>query len=572
MEQSISTVYQKFIWTNEYSELAKKLYNNPPKTFSEVVDRIPKLVTSYEATGWYSDIHLIKLREGIRSANKSFSAMTREVSENIDRLENGGIEAAHQTVAIGGPCYILNKAATASILATLAQNSGHDITPFFFVADYDIVQPELTNIRTPIMGKDGNLISIPVPKGYEHSPVSTIPIPKYSDWYEQVEESIRDSYRPIFKVLKGHAKIIFEERMEQALSIIRWAYLKSVTLSEWAIHILGRVLNVEGKLGIPLIPASSPFLKEMQVRGMEYLLSKKNRETFLRVHDDSTTLIRSSGFVPGIGNRPSDYVPFYYECPEKECYRSRTELHYEEHASDVKLSGKCPTCGQKIEFETSSVAPDLQEISDYLSPRVDTRQMIIDMLFPVLAHVGGAGETAYYAQVIPIADELSIPFPSFVKYPRVYFNTPWNEQLATTLKEKKLPVLHYPEMFKIIGKINRFRKKNRPEDMNTALLEFETIIHSTHKEGNQALADILSRMETSEGKKDGDLAITRLELERYLSWSFGQYAEGKLGQEASWSWIEWVLNSGLHDHFGPYTRAYVPELKNGATMFVNFSA
>ncbi|MCK5301974.1 MAG: hypothetical protein KAJ96_02440, partial [Candidatus Thorarchaeota archaeon] len=62
-----------------------------------------------------------------------------------------------------------------------------------------------------------------------------------------------------------------------------------------------------------------------------------------------------------------------------------------------------------------------------------------------------------------------------------------------------------------------------------------------------------------------------LDLERYLSWVFGQYAENKLGQEASWSWIEWMLNSGAHDLFGPYRRAYVPNMKNGATLFVNFS-
>ncbi len=571
MKRSISSVYQDFIWRDTSIELAKKLYNNPPKTFGAAVERIPALMKKYQETGWFDEAHFNKFRHGVREANQSISALSSKVNFNINRLENGGIEAAHQAVALGGPCYILNKAATASALAAMAQGSGHDVAPFFFVADYDIVQPELTNIRTPIMGQDGNLISIPVPVGYEYSPVSKIPVPKYHDWYEEVEESIRSSYSPIFKILEGHTRTLFDERLEQALSIIRWAYLKSATLDEWTLHILGRVLNIEGNLGIPLIPSSSPFIRSMLVRGMEFLLTKENRDTFLKVHAESTSYIKEHGYDPGIGARSSEYVPFYYECPEEQCNRSRTELRYEEKEGNILLSGKCPSCKQTLEVETSSSKPDLESVEDFLSPRVDTRQMIIDMCFPVLAHVGGPGETAYYAQVIPIAQSLSIPFPMFVKYPRAYFNTPWSESLAQSLKEKEIPVLHQSEMFKLTGKVNRFRKKNRYDEMNSALHEFESLLMDTHKDLNRTLNEIIDRMKTPEGKKENELPITRLELERYLSWTFGQFTEGKLGQESSWSWIEWALNSGLHDIFGPYLRAYVSELMNGSTTFINFS-
>ncbi|MHA1481459.1 MAG: hypothetical protein ACTSQZ_08560, partial [Candidatus Thorarchaeota archaeon] len=63
----------------------------------------------------------------------------------------------------------------------------------------------------------------------------------------------------------------------------------------------------------------------------------------------------------------------------------------------------------------------------------------------------------------------------------------------------------------------------------------------------------------------------RLDLERYLSWTFGQHAKNKRAQESSWSWIEWAINAGFSDLFGAYERAIVPEMKNGATVFVNFS-
>ena len=65
------------------------------------------------------------------------------------------VEASHQSVVMGGPCYILNKAATAERLALLSSRNNIELSPIFFIADYDIVQPELTNIRTPLMGQGG---------------------------------------------------------------------------------------------------------------------------------------------------------------------------------------------------------------------------------------------------------------------------------------------------------------------------------------------------------------------------------------------------------------------------------
>jgi uncharacterized protein YllA (UPF0747 family) len=547
------------------------MYANPPKTMGMVIERIGELVKKYQASEWFDEAHFKSLKQGLLQASRSISSLTSDVKSNIDRLENGGIEAAHQSIAMGGPCYILNKAATATAVARFAQSSGHDIAPFFFVAEYDVVQPELTNIRTPLMGQEGNLISIPVPEGFEHSPVSSIPLPKDSDWYNQVEESIRASYRPMFKFLEGHARKLVDERLEQALNIISWAYTNSSTLSEWALHILGRLLNIEGSLGIPLLPSSSPILRQMMVKGMEYLLSQDVRETFLKVHADSTTLIKSSGFNPGMGERPSDYVPFYYECPQKQCHQSRTELHYEDKGSSVVLRGKCPTCDESIEIETSATSPVLEDFKTHLSPRVDTRQMIVDMMFPVLAHVGGSGESAYYAQVIPVAEALSIPFPMFLKYPRAYFNTAWNENLAKELSQKEITVLHRSEMFKLMGRVNKSRRKKNPDEMNTALAEFEVFHRESHSQLNVELSQKLEMLSTPEGRKDTELVNTRLEIERYLSWVFGQYTSGKFGQESTWSWIEWAISAGFPDLFGPYHRAYVPEMNNASTLFINFS-
>jgi hypothetical protein len=562
-------VYQEFIWNDKYGELALQFYGSPPKTIRKVVDNLPNLLEKYRETSWYNEGKSKRLRTIIQSANSEIGCLTPKVKENIELLDNGGIEASHQSVVMGGPCYILNKAATASIIAQLAQIGEQSVAPFFFVADYDVVQPELTNIRTPLMGQGGNLISIPVPEGYEYSPVSIIPLPS-NDWYYEVEESIRTNYHPMFKGLEGSSRKLFEERLEHALSIIRSGFFKSHTLDQWATKIMGTLMNLEGNLGIPLIPTSNKEIKHLMVEGMEFRLSNSNRETFVDVQNKSTKAIRDLGYEPGSGERSKDYVPFYYECPDNACKHSRTELSYDTNGKDAILKGRCPTCGEQVEITTDAKNPDLKEYAEYLSPRVDSRQIILDKVLPVLAHIGGAGETAYYAQVIPIAAQLSIPFPQFVKYPRAYFNTPYNEELGAILFEKGFPVLHQSEMFKYMGGANKARRKNKPEKMNDSWKAFEQFLRKTHTELNEALETILIKLDTPEGRSNEELVGTRLEIERYLSWVYGQYTDEKFGQESSWSWIDWAINSGLHDLFGPYDRTYDPELNNGSTVFINF--
>jgi hypothetical protein len=153
----------------------------------------------------------------------------------------------------------------------------------------------------------------------------------------------------------------------------------------------------------------------------------------------------------------------------------------------------------------------------------------------------------------------------------VYFNTPWNEQLALSLKRNNIPVLHSPSLFGLVGRISRSAKKGRAEELNGAVLELMRLIPDTRRALDQELARIKEAIPKATGEEAKRLLILKLDLERYLSWVFGEYAEEKAGQETAWSWIEWAVNSGFHDLFGPYERAYAGAMKNGATLFVNFT-
>ena len=126
-------------------------------------------------------------------------------------------------------------------------------------------------------------------------------------------------------------------------------------------------------------------------------------------------------------------------------------------------------------------------------------------------------------------------------------------------------------MFSLSGKVSRFRKKGRFDDMNDAISALGALILETYSKLNQEHYELESEIESKKGKEIETLLNHKFDLERYLSWTFGQFAEGKLGQESSWSWIEWAINAGFGSLFGPYERAYVGPMKNGATIFVNFA-
>ncbi|MFX0056427.1 MAG: hypothetical protein ACFFAD_15975, partial [Candidatus Hermodarchaeota archaeon] len=96
----------------------------------------------------------------------------------------------------------------------------------------------------------------------------------------------------------------------------------------------------------------------------------------------------------------------------------------------------------------------------------------------------------------------------------------------------------------------------------------EDALLNIHSELNQRHSEL--EAQKSSGKADESLLMTKIDVEKYLSWAFGQFTQEKVSQESTWSWMEWALNAGFVDLFGPYFRAHSDEMKNGATYFVNF--
>jgi hypothetical protein len=348
---------------------------------------------------------------------------------------------------------------------------------------------------------------------------------------------------------------------------------------------VGSLVNLEADLGVPILQFSTPEARRLFQPGYELLLAEPNRSRFVEASNRASELIEESGYRSSIGRRSEDYVPFYLECPGAGCHRTRVELVYHRDAGSAtaQVSGKCPKCGAVHEFSFDAGSPDLSEIADSISPRVDSRQVVVDSVIPVLAHVGGPGETSYYAEVIPAARALGVPFPAFLRYTRTFYNTPWNKRHSDGLQKRGYPTLMNEGLFSAIGRWVDARNAEDGIGLGEAHRGIREIIERTYDELLGELQDLQSEVEGIRARLrepgDRDALIKEMgeklgdahRIDVYLSSAFGRFSPERFGQEVSWAWLDLAAASGVGDLMGVYLRLYNRDTPNSSMFFVNIT-
>ncbi|MHA2354488.1 MAG: hypothetical protein ACXADC_04910 [Candidatus Thorarchaeota archaeon] len=119
MNPSALEVYQRFIWNGEHAELAKYLFDDPVEIMGGFVERARKVREKYDSTTWHSEDRREDAIKAINDANRRLGGLTPKTKDSIEQLYMGAVEAGHQSIVMGGPCYILNKAASALSLASI---------------------------------------------------------------------------------------------------------------------------------------------------------------------------------------------------------------------------------------------------------------------------------------------------------------------------------------------------------------------------------------------------------------------------------------------------------------------
>ena len=183
-------------------------------------------------------------------------------------------------------------------------------------------------------------------------------------------------------------------------------------------------------------------------------------------------------------------MPFFLECQTTSCHEGNGyELKYRAGSgSSASVEGKCPRCEQTYSYSFNVENPDIDEIANIITPRVDSRQVVVDSVIPVVAHVGGPGETSYYAEVIPGVSQLDIPFPTYTRYARVFYNTPWNELAGRGIEAKGYTTLSRKELFESLAGWVEAKKANNVEGIALAHANIRKTIDETYTSLSKAKA------------------------------------------------------------------------------------
>ena len=567
-------IYSDFIVSRSREGLGAELWGNIPHTLGKAAELLPKIRQDYSISP-----NLEALKQAMKKHMRNMGVLTGKASDAIDLLDNGVVEAGQQPMLMGGPSLILNKIAYATALAGAA-----GMVPLYYVADYDGVQAELTNMRLPGPSSKGLHLSYPVEPSEENLAIYELEVPS-EEWFSKSLEKIDSNYRGNLKDVDAARREGIQRNLVHAYSVLKSAYYSTENVSDFSTKVLSTLLNLEAGLGTPVYWFSMPDTRSLFQEGYELLLKEPNRSRFIEATNVAAGKVEAAGYRSQIGLRGFDYVPFFLECMNPDCRRIRVELtyHRDSGSNTSSLVGKCPNCEEAYSFSIKASEPDVSDIVEWITPRVDSRQVIVDSVIPIVAHIGGPGETSYYAEVIPAAKALGLPFPVFMRYSRVFYNTPWNESMTSGLKKEGLPVITSDSLFSHLSGWVEARNHNDAEGLWAAHQGIESSVYSSFNklvvklvELEAGIAEVKERLREPGDRRPLIEEMKKLQgeaqvIDNYLSWAYGRFSPEKFGQEVNWLWLDLAAATGVNDLMGAYLRQYSRDTPNSSMFFVNIT-
>lgn len=530
-------------WLKAIKE-AEKFYGKIPHTLEDAVELgYQSLSKAKEFAQPFSK----ELEKALLDWHEERGLLTEKVRRNIMRMKEGVVIAGQQTTVFGGVGLIANKICCAKALAIISEtkakedDSKNALVPAFIVNDYDTVQPELTVIHFPNPSSEkGTAISLDLSHISDRA-INVAERPS-EEWFRNSLSTIDDLYTEFIHSVPKDRRNIFQNRLEELKSYLKITFFSANSLTDWVGRIWGLLMNVLLDLGIVFIPPSLPVIKNVKAKGFEFLL--KHLDEFIAAENNAAETLESFGLAPTLYHRASDYVPFFLECPND---KYRLELTRTDKANNHSiLKGKCPVCNTNYEKEINHRQPDLTDWAHFLSPRVDSSQISYQALAPIPIRVSGPGEISYYGMVAPAFEAIGVPRPTFVKYTRMFYNTPWNEALGKTIDKQGVKTIHCSAFFKLLGQWAKAKKGENNEEFLQA---------------NQELTAYLESFRDEESNDP--------EVQQYLSWQFGKYTAEKFAQEVSWSWIDLAIAGGLREFVQTILRFYGENPPVGGAFFLN---
>lgn len=549
-------LYMQIALGNSHENMGFPYTDFIPHSYYDTYTRAEKkLATSSHSN---QDLEMREIIADIfRSTTKKYGVWTDQAKNNLTKyIETGGmVEIGHQPKFLGGERFLLNKLACGGRIQFYSPH----LVPFLYIADYDKIHGELIKTRIPILNSSTGLslsIDKDIEQEYNEDSINCLPKPTESYLTETLNE-IRRTYQFSTReaIKDAHHAQMYEERLEQALQLIRLAYFSAEDYAEWFGRIVGSLTNIVENYGMLFIRASNPQFQQLVLPYYESLL--ENRTKYVRYYIDLYDKFDAYGYNPPLREVKRDFVPFFVECPQNHCNDRRVLLSAEESNGKILLKGTCEACHNEIEIETSASHPDLSDWCHNLTPRVDSRQFLVSSTIKPQIHIAGTGETRYYMMDLPLLKQFDpqITLPLIYFYNKVTFNTPMTRYLEEPLKEipDYFPALKL--LMKNVGKYKKLAKKSFTEEtLDDRIHKCTALLQENEHNFNSLQAICMDTLQQSKASQE----ILQNALPAYLANYFGKINEEKSGQETVFHWIDLAVKNGLQNLFSDYHLIYQP--------------
>ncbi|MFX1501440.1 MAG: hypothetical protein ACFFDH_10810 [Promethearchaeota archaeon] len=501
-----------------------------------------------------------------KNTNKKYNILSdkakRYLEDFITDDKSLVLEVSHQPKFLGGERFLFNKIACGAAFTNLDEK----IIPIFYIADYDKVHAELIKTKfSQWNSPNGFSISIDpeIEKKFLDKGIKTLPLPSVTYLAELLQEIRKKFINSISSCLDNnwHKKLL-EERLEEALRLIKYAHNTAQNYTDWFINIIGTISNIIFDHGYLFISASDLEYKKLLTPFYEALL--ENQGKYVNIYMNLQNQFLEHNILSPLREIRYDFVPFFYECNTEHCYCQRLDLTCQDYTSMIHVKCKCNNCGNLIDFSLEKDNPDLSEHVSSLTPRVESRQYLVSKTIKPAIHIAGTGETRYYTMAIPLIRHFdkNISLPVIYFYNKLTMNTFMTRKLEQDIV--KLNVPHFLEniksLMKTLGKFNSLI--NKPNDK---FLEREKIIDIfvNFKSYLMQIETILMEYQSKDIASDEKNIISS-----YLSNMFGKISKEKHGQEVVFHWLDLCLKNGFSNFFSDYLRIYKPWLPPGMEIFL----
>jgi bacillithiol biosynthesis cysteine-adding enzyme BshC len=310
----------------------------------------------------------------LQRQNESWGASAKTLS-NLQRLRNGAaaVLTGQQVGLFGGPMFAIYKALTAVKLADEATAKGVDAVPIFWLATYDHDLAEVNHVALP--GAEGALQTLTTtshdvagaPVGAVRLGEEILPLVEQAAALlgdTEATQFLRESYRP-------------GETLGTA-----FARLFTKLFADWGVIVLdasdGELHSIAEPIYRAAVEKAIPLSSGLGLRGIQ--LEGAGYHQQVKVDDSSVLLFTlRDGARTAIHQRPYQY--------------GEDEFAIGSHGSAEKIS----------QWE---LLKRIESAPGQFSPNVLLRPIIEDYLLPTLVYTGGAAETAYFAQVGAVYEQL----------------------------------------------------------------------------------------------------------------------------------------------------------------------